>query len=94
MLKTVVSRKTPADGRPESLADRLASLELPLLLSVGGIEEMGQVEKMPCTCGKVASVGTHVHHFLAGEILKSLPAEANVNLAVDVDRGQVDIELD
>lgn len=97
VLKTVVSRKTPRDGRleiPSSLADRLASAESPLVLSIGGFEQAAQVEAMPCTCAKSATTGKHVHHFLSSEILKSLPAEANVNVEVDVVRGHIQIEFD
>ena len=97
MLKTVVSRKTPRDGRLEitpSLADRLLSLDEPLVVSVGGAEASAQVEEMPCTCNKAAATGQHVHSFLTSELLKVLAPETNVHIAVDVERGLVHIESD
>ncbi len=97
LLQTVVSRKTPLDGRleiPASLADRLSSSGEPLAVIVAGEEEPVQLEEMSCTCTKAAASGAHVHNFLASEILKSLPAGANVSLAVDVDQGLIRIELE
>ena len=97
LLQTVVSRKTPLDGRleiPGSLADRLASMGEPLSVVVLGEEEPVQVEEMSCTCAKAAEGGAHVHSFLSGEILKALPAGANVSLAVDVDEGVNSIEIE
>lgn len=96
LFETVVSRKTPLDGRleiPESLADRLAATGEPLSLVVFGEEESVQLEEMSCTCAKAAASGSHVHSFLSSEILKSLPAGANVSLAVDVDQGIISIEV-
>ena len=97
IMRTVVSRKTPRDGRLEitsSLAERLLSVQTSLTVSVGGAEQSAQVEEMPCTCNKSSSTGQHVHHFLASELLKSLTPEMNVRVEVDVDRGQVHIESD
>jgi hypothetical protein len=94
-LQVVVSRKTPFDGRleiPESLAQRLLTSNAPLMLSIPGAQADMRVEEMPCTCAKGAG-GNHIHHFLAADALKSLPAGANVNLVVDVDEGSVRIEL-
>jgi hypothetical protein len=61
---------------------------------LAGEEEPVQLEEMSCTCAKAGAGGTHVHSFLASEILKSLPAGANVSLAVDVDQGLIRIELE
>ena len=64
LLQTIVSRKTPLDGRleiPESLADRLASTGEPLSVVVLGEEEPVQIEEMSCTCAKAAASGAHVH---------------------------------
>ena len=94
-LQVVVSRKTPLDGRleiPESLAHRLASGDVPLVISLPGTQAEVRVEEMACTCAKGAGAN-HQHHFLAAEALKSLPAGANVNLVVDVEEGSVRIEL-
>ena len=94
-LQVVVSRKTPLDGRleiPESLAHRLLATDEPLIVSIPGAQADVRVEEMPCTCAKGAG-GNHIHHFLAADALKSLPAGANVNLVVDVDEGSVRIEL-
>ena len=97
ILRTVVSRKTPRDGRLEitaSLADRLLSLQAPLTVSVGGDEQAVQLEEIPCTCNKSSSAGRHVHHFLTSELLKALTPETNVSVEVDVERGQVHIDPD
>jgi len=94
-LQTVVSRKTPLDGRleiPESLAGRLESTGTGLIVSLFGEEAGARIEEMACTCAKGAGAN-HVHHFLAADALRSLPAGANVNLSVDVDQGLVRIEL-
>lgn len=94
-LQVVVSRKTALDGRleiPESLARRLTDSEIQLRISIPGGETDVRVEEMACTCLKGAG-GNHLHHFLAADALKALPAGANVNLAVDVDEGMVRIEV-
>lgn len=93
-LQTIVSRKTPLDGRleiPESLAGRLASAKAPLRVSLVGIEAPAQLEEMTCTCAKGAG-DNHRHHFLVAEALKGLSGGANINLAVDVDEGLIRIE--
>ena len=97
LLQTVVSRKTPLDGRleiPLSLAERLSASGEPLAVSLLGEEEPVQLEEMACTCAKAGASGAHVHNFLSSEILKSLPAGANVSLAVDVEEGLIRIELE
>ena len=94
-LQVVVSRKTALDGRleiPESLARRLSDSDVPLRISIPGGESDVRVEEMACTCLKGAG-GNHVHHFLAADALKALPAGCNVNLSVDVDEGAVRIEV-
>jgi len=48
---------------------------------------------MACTCAKGSASGTHVHHFLSSDELKSLPGGANVELMVDVEQGLIGIEL-
>ena len=96
-LTTPVSRKTPLDGRleiPESVAERLLESSQALTVDVQGVAEPVRVEAMPCTCAKASSGGRHVHHFLASESLKSLPAGANVTLAIDVDEGVIGIQLE
>ncbi len=96
LSRTTVSRKTPVDGRLEileSLADRLSTAGGSLTVLLGGDESSAAVEEMACTCAKGQN-GDHVHHFLASEILKSLPVGANVSLTIDLDRGDVHIELD
>ena len=95
IVRTVVSRKTPGDGRleiPASLADRLLSADAPLTLALGGDEYDVAVEEMSCTCNKAVNAGLHVHHFLASDVLKGLTPEANVSVAVDVDRGYILID--
>ena len=97
IVRTVVSRKTPGDGRleiPESLADRLLSLDMPLTIAVGDEAYDLAVEEMPCTCSKVAGVGQHSHHFLVSEVLKGLTPETNVSVAVDVDGGEIQIDTE
>ena len=96
-LTTSVSRKTPLDGRleiPVSLADRLSSTGEPLAVLLHGSEDAVQLEVMACTCAKAGAGGQHVHHFLAGETLRALPAGANVSLDVDLDQGLIRIELE
>lgn len=95
-LRTVVSRKTPLDGRleiTEELASRLSSSNTPLSISLHGEESLASVEEMACTCAKGAG-GNHVHRFLRGDILKALPVGANVDLAIDVDEGLIQIEFE
>ena len=95
IVRTVVSRKTPMDGRleiPASLAGRLQALDLALTLSMGSDEHDVAVEDMPCNCSRALSGGSHVHHFLASEVLKHLAPETNVSVAVDVERGHIEIE--
>jgi hypothetical protein len=95
IVRAIVSRKTPGDGRleiPESLADRLSSIESPLTISVGDDEYDVAVEEMACTCSKAAQGSFHVHHFLTSDVLKGLTPETNVSVAVDVDRGHIQID--
>ena len=95
-LRTVVSRKTPLDGRleiPEALAQRLSSSDVPLAVLLHGEEARVNIEVMACTCAKGAG-SNHVHRFLSGDILKSLPAGADVDLAVDEDRGLIQIQFE
>lgn len=95
IVTTIVSRKTPLDGKleiPAALANRLVSLEAPLTLSVGGDEHGVTVVEMACTCAKGGQAGQHVHHFLASDILRGLAPESNVSVAVDVDRGHIQID--
>jgi hypothetical protein len=91
---TSVSRKTPLDGRleiPASLADRLQSTEMPLVLGISGIESSVNVEAMACTCATGAG-NNHEHHFLRAESLKGLAPNASVTLLVDLEAGRVDID--
>lgn len=95
-LNTVVSRKTPLDGRleiPEALAQRLSAADIPLAVLLHGEEAAAHVEEMACTCAKGAG-SNHVHRFLSSDALRSLPAGANVELAVDVDEGLIRIGLE
>jgi len=95
-LTIPVSRKTSLDGRleiPESLAQRLLSSGEPLSLELRGDQISVSVEQMACTCAKGSASGTHVHHFLSSDELKSLPGGANVELMVDVEQGLIGIEL-
>lgn len=94
-VTTVVSRKTPLDGRleiPASLADRLSAPGGELVISLGGEESAARLEVMACTCAKGAG-GNHLHHFLAAESLTALPAGATVNLSVDMDEGRIGIQF-
>ena len=90
---TIVSRKTPLDGRleiPASLADRLQATG-PLVLAISGMESSVNVEAMACTCAKGAG-NNHEHYFLRAESLKALAPNANVTLLVDLEGGRVDID--
>src|SRR5687768_8544853 len=91
---TLVSRKTPLDGRleiPASLADRLQSTGVPLVLGISGTESPVNVEAMACTCAKGAGTN-HDHHFIRAESLKALAPDASVTLMVDVEAGRVDVD--
>jgi hypothetical protein len=95
-LTTVVSRKTPLDGRleiPASLADRLLSAEMPLTISMQGERSAARLAEMACTCQKGAGAGHH-HHFLESERLKALSPGANVALTVDIDSGLIGLHLE
>jgi hypothetical protein len=96
IVQTIVSRKTPGDGRleiPESLAARLQSLEMPLTIEAGDDEHGVTLEEMACTCSK-ASGGQHSHHFLVSEVLKGLTPETNVSVVVDVVGGSIQIDTE
>ena len=91
---TLVSRKTPLDGRleiPASLADRLQATGTPLVLAIAGMESSVIVEAMACTCAKGAG-NNHEHHFLRAESLKALTPDAGVSLLVDLEGGRVEID--
>src|SRR5215207_1600250 len=91
---TSASRKTPLDGRleiPASLAYRLQSTEMPLVLAISGNESSVNVETMACTCAKGAG-NNHEHHFLRAESLKALAPNANVILLVDLEAGRIEID--
>jgi hypothetical protein len=91
---TIVSRKTPLDGKleiPASLADRLLSTGLPLLVSVAGTEVPVSVETMPCTCAK-GTGASHEHHFLAAEPLRALAPNTGVTLLVDLEGGRIELD--
>ena len=93
-VTTIVSRKTPLDGRlevPASLADRLQATGVPLVLALSGMESPVNVEAMACTCAKGAG-NNHEHHFLRAESLKALTPDARVTLLVDLEAGRVDID--
>jgi hypothetical protein len=92
-LTTIVSRKTPLDGRleiPESLANRLADSDQALRVVVGGEETVARLEEMACTCAKAG--GNHTHHFLVADDLKSLPGGATAHLTIDIDQGIIGID--
>jgi hypothetical protein len=96
-FQTIVSRKTPFDGRleiPESLSIRLADAESTLTVRLEGAESPVNLEVMACNCAKSTRTGQHEHHFLSAEILRALPPGMPVMLAVDVDSGQVRIEIE
>ena len=59
-------------------------------MQVFGAEGTVRVEEMACTCSKAAG-SNHVHSFLAGDVLKVLPPNANVTLAVDLDSGVIQV---
>jgi hypothetical protein len=91
---TLVSRKTPLDGRleiPASLADRLQATGGPLILAHSGMESSVNVEAMACTCAKGAGKN-HEHQFLRAESLKALTPGAGVTLLVDLEAGRVEID--
>lgn len=96
-FQTIVSRKTPFDGRleiPESLSVRLADAGNALTVRMEGAESPVNLEVMPCYCAKGARAGQHEHHFLSAEILRALPPGIPVVLAVDLESGAVRIEIE
>jgi hypothetical protein len=95
-VNAIVSRKTPLDGKleiPEMLAERLSAGGVGLSVVMDSESMPVRLERMPCTCSKGAT-GSHVHHFLAADELKSLPAGSNVNLSVDVDEGVIHLDIE
>ena len=94
-VNTLVSRKTPLDGKleiPEMLADRLSASASLAVVMDNESTPVG-LEQMPCTCAKGAGTG-HVHHFLVADELKTLPVGSNVNLSVDVDEGVIHLDIE
>ena len=82
--RTVVSRKTPGDGRLEILpatGDQLRRAGVELLVIVGDAKAAGSVETMPCGCAKGAA--GHAHTFLRAEPLRALRPESVVALSLD-----------
>jgi hypothetical protein len=86
-----VGRKTPLDGRleltPESAA-RLAPVGAEFGVVARGIEGVGRLETMACTCGRSGSPGaTHLHHFAASPLFRELSAGDAVRIELDEGRG-------
>lgn len=95
-VNTIVSRKTPLDGKleiPEMLAERLSAGGVGLSVVMDNESMPVHLERMPCTCAKGAG-GNHIHHFLSADELKALPAGSNVNLSVDVDEGVIHLDIE
>ena len=93
---TVVSRKTPLDGRLElaaGLATLLGRFDGSLEVSYRGVTDSATLEQMACSCAKGDGAG-HVHHFLRSELLRSLPPEATAHLSVDLDGGWIGIDAE
>lgn len=79
-----VSRKTPKDGMLEissPTVHRLGSMRDELAIIVNGARGTGRLTEMACGCEK--GEGRHVHHFLAGELLRALTPDARVLLELD-----------
>jgi hypothetical protein len=92
--RTLVSRKTPLDGKLEVTAEtaaRLAAVGDALAVVVQGATGNARVESMTCTCAKRAGE-RHVHHFVESPILKSLVAGSEVRLELTLDSATLRIE--
>jgi hypothetical protein len=78
---TTVSRKTPKDGKleiTEGAAARVGALPTRFDLVVNGEPGEGSLDSMSCTCR--GAERAHTHHFLQGELLKSLPVGCDVSI--------------
>src|SRR5688500_1046889 len=79
--RRTVSRKTPGDGKLEisrGAAEELRGRAPALEVELHGARAPGHVETTTCTCAKVGA--PHEHYFLTSELLRSLPASADVEL--------------
>ncbi|MGH7664278.1 MAG: hypothetical protein ACRENI_08315 [Gemmatimonadaceae bacterium] len=80
--RSIVSRKTPKDGKLEitgAAADALRALGSRLEVVLGGVRKPALVASLRCGCR--GEDDRHTHHFLQSELLKTLP----VGEAVEVD---------
>jgi hypothetical protein len=81
---TMVSRKTPRDGKLEirnDTAQRLRDAGAAVTVVVGDNESQGTVVTMPCGC---KGTQTHAEHvFLQAEGLRALAPELAVELSFD-----------
>ncbi|HEX9562776.1 MAG TPA: hypothetical protein VF981_02350 [Gemmatimonadaceae bacterium] len=90
----LVSRKTPRDGKleiSESAAAVLRDAVDDFTVSVGEIRAHGTMESLACTCSKVASATSHVHHFIVSPVLQSLPVGIPVAVGLDRPSGTVHV---
>lgn len=84
--RTMVSRKTPGDGRLEirpASGAQLRTVGAPLHVIVGDTAATATVEIMPCGCAKAAA--GHAHIFLKAEPLRQLRPESMVSVSLDPD---------
>jgi hypothetical protein len=85
------SRKTPQDGRFEigdQTARRLSALGDHFAIELGAESDTAYVERMPCTCNKANSSGSHEHIFLVSPILRTAQPERVYVVELD-ERGVV-----
>jgi hypothetical protein len=90
----IVGRKTPGDGKLEvtdQTARRLAILGNEILLRVGAQTGTAMLSSMRCSCGKAAGTD-HQHHFLEGELVRTLLPGATVAIEL-IDGVTIEIAL-
>lgn len=91
-----VSRKTPLDGKLEisaAAALRLQTLGPNFTVRANGREARAQLVELTCTCAKGGGDGTHAHHFVESDALRSLEPGTDVRLAIDETRpGSLSVE--
>lgn len=88
-FETTVSRKTPKDGKLEIPAEAAAGVDErdALILRLGTARGSARISSLPCTCRGEGE--RHVHHFLEGELLKSLEAGSIVRVELGVGEATV-----
>ena len=93
LLQTIVSRKTPLDGRLEitkRAAQRFDDLDGAFDVELAGDRARGTIGTMECTCRGVDN--PHVHYFIESPAFKQLAAGDEVDIDLDQTTRTVRIE--